>query len=51
MELVLRTEAAEYALAAIAAEVSGMLVGAGTVISLAQAERATAAGARCETYM
>ena len=46
MELVLRTPQAEAALKLIASEVSEMLVGAGTVLSPAQAERAVAAGAR-----
>jgi len=47
MELVLRTAAAEEALKNIASAVGdAMLVGAGTILSIAQAERAVAAGAR-----
>ena len=46
MELVLRTPAAEESLRTIAANVPEMLVGAGTVLSTEQAERAVGAGAR-----
>ena len=46
IEIVFRTEAAEEALKAVAAEVPEMLVGAGTVLTTAQAERALAAGAK-----
>jgi len=46
MELVLRTPQAEEGLRIIAAEVDGMCVGAGTVLSTDQAARAVAAGAR-----
>ena len=46
MELVLRTPAAEEALAIIAERVPEMYVGAGTVLSVAQAERSVTSGAR-----
>ena len=46
MELVLRTDAAEAALERISREVPAMLVGAGTVLSTAQAERAVGLGAQ-----
>ena len=46
MELVLRTPQAEDSLKAIAESVPDMLVGAGTVLSVEQAERAVSAGAR-----
>jgi 2-dehydro-3-deoxyphosphogluconate aldolase / (4S)-4-hydroxy-2-oxoglutarate aldolase len=45
-EITFRTEWAAEAIAAIAAEVPEVTVGAGTVLSVAQAERALAAGAR-----
>lgn len=45
-EITFRTEWAADAIAAIAAEVPELNVGAGTVLSVAQAERAVAAGAR-----
>ena len=46
IELVLRTPAAEAAISAIAAHVPQMLLGAGTVLSTAQAERVVALGAQ-----
>ncbi len=46
MEVVLRTDAALDCLRAIAAEVEGVVPGAGTVLTAAQAEAAFAAGAR-----
>ena len=47
LELVLRSDAAELSLERIADELDGlMLVGAGTVLSVAQAERAVRRGAR-----
>ena len=46
MELVLRSPAAEEALGIIASRVGEMLVGAGTVLSVEQAERSVAAGAK-----
>lgn len=46
MELVLRTPAAERALALVASHVPRMLVGAGTVLTIAQAGGAAVAGAR-----
>jgi 2-dehydro-3-deoxyphosphogluconate aldolase/(4S)-4-hydroxy-2-oxoglutarate aldolase len=46
IEVTFRTPAAADAIAAIAAEVPGMVVGAGTVRTLEQAERAVEAGAR-----
>lgn len=45
MELVLRTPSAEESLRRIAANVDGMTIGAGTVLSVPQADRAVAAGA------
>jgi 2-dehydro-3-deoxyphosphogluconate aldolase/(4S)-4-hydroxy-2-oxoglutarate aldolase len=45
-EITFRTEWAAEAIAAIAAEVPEVTVGAGTVLSVAQAERALGAGAR-----
>jgi 2-dehydro-3-deoxyphosphogluconate aldolase/(4S)-4-hydroxy-2-oxoglutarate aldolase len=44
-EITFRTEAAEESIRRIASMQSGMLVGAGTVLSIKQAERAVAAGA------
>jgi 2-dehydro-3-deoxyphosphogluconate aldolase/(4S)-4-hydroxy-2-oxoglutarate aldolase len=46
IEVTLRTPAATDAIAAIAAEVDGAVVGAGTVTSAAQVQAARAAGAR-----
>ncbi|HEU5005581.1 MAG TPA: bifunctional 4-hydroxy-2-oxoglutarate aldolase/2-dehydro-3-deoxy-phosphogluconate aldolase [Jatrophihabitantaceae bacterium] len=46
IEVTLRSDAALDAVRAIAAEVPGMVVGAGTVCSAAQAEAAVAAGAQ-----
>jgi 2-dehydro-3-deoxyphosphogluconate aldolase/(4S)-4-hydroxy-2-oxoglutarate aldolase len=46
IEIVFRTTAAEESLARICQEVPELIVGAGTVLSVAQAERAVAAGAR-----
>jgi 2-dehydro-3-deoxyphosphogluconate aldolase/(4S)-4-hydroxy-2-oxoglutarate aldolase len=46
VEITLRTEAGEGAIRLITAKFSEMLVGAGTVLSVEQAERAVAAGAR-----
>ena len=46
MEVVLRTDAALDCLQAIAKEVDGVIPGAGTVLTAAQAEAALAAGAR-----
>jgi 2-dehydro-3-deoxyphosphogluconate aldolase/(4S)-4-hydroxy-2-oxoglutarate aldolase len=46
MELVLRTPAAEHALASISSYVPSILIGAGTVLSSHQVTRAVAAGAR-----
>ena len=46
MELVLRTDAAEEALGRISEHVPEMLVGAGTVLTAAQAERAVQLGAQ-----
>ena len=46
--VVLRTEAAEEALERMAREVPELIVGAGTVLSVAQAARAVAAGAAAE---
>ena len=45
-EVTFRTAAAEEAIRAMSAECPDLLVGAGTVVSVAQAERALAAGAR-----
>lgn len=45
-EITFRTAAAEGAIRRIAAEVTDILVGAGTVLKIEQAERAVAAGAR-----
>lgn len=45
-EITFRTAAAPMAIRAIAENCSGMLVGAGTVLTVAQAEQAVAAGAR-----
>lgn len=45
MEITFRTEAAENSIRAVAQQVPGMTVGAGTVLTIAQAERAVAAGA------
>jgi len=45
-EIVLRTDAALECLAAVAAEMPEMIAGAGTVLSVAQAEQAIDAGAR-----
>jgi 2-dehydro-3-deoxyphosphogluconate aldolase/(4S)-4-hydroxy-2-oxoglutarate aldolase len=45
-EITFRTEWAAEAIAAIAAEVPDVTVGAGTILSIAQAERAVEAGAR-----
>ncbi len=45
-EITFRTAAAEDAIRRIATEFPDILVGAGTVLSVAQAEQATAAGAR-----
>ena len=42
IELTMRTEAAEASLKAISASVPGILLGAGTVLSVAQGERALA---------
>ncbi|MFC4332017.1 bifunctional 4-hydroxy-2-oxoglutarate aldolase/2-dehydro-3-deoxy-phosphogluconate aldolase [Streptomyces andamanensis] len=46
IEVTLRTPAAPEAIAAIAAEVPGAVVGAGTVVTPAQVEQCVAAGAR-----
>lgn len=46
LEITLRTPAALEALAAIAAEVEGAVVGAGTVLEAGQVDRVVAAGAR-----
>ena len=46
MEITFRTAAAEESIAAVAREVPEMLVGAGTVITLAQAKLAVARGAQ-----
>ena len=46
MELVLRTPSAELALGRVSREVPEILVGAGTVLTAAQAERAVGLGAR-----
>lgn len=45
-EVTFRTAAAEESIRRIAAEVEGVLVGAGTVLTVEQAERAHAAGAK-----
>jgi len=45
IEIMLRTPAAEEAIAAVARQVPEMVIGAGTVLHSAQAERAVAAGA------
>jgi 2-dehydro-3-deoxyphosphogluconate aldolase/(4S)-4-hydroxy-2-oxoglutarate aldolase len=45
-EVVLRSDAAMKCLAAVASEVPEMIAGAGTVLSVAQAEQAIGAGAR-----
>jgi 2-dehydro-3-deoxyphosphogluconate aldolase / (4S)-4-hydroxy-2-oxoglutarate aldolase len=45
-EITLRTAAGEGAIRSIAAKIPEMLVGAGTVLSVEQAQRAVAAGAR-----
>lgn len=46
MEITFRTEAAEESIRDVAQQVPGMTVGAGTILSVAQAGRAVAAGAR-----
>ena len=46
IEVTFRTEAAAQAVAAIASERPGMLPGAGTILSVDQAEAAVRAGAR-----
>lgn len=45
-EITFRTEAAEEAIKRLAAELSDMLIGAGTVLTVDQAKKAVAAGAR-----